>query len=80
VVYHATAVVYHVTAVVYHVTAGVNIDNRERDWSVNRERAHFAAVGTYRSIERSRSIERCRPMKRRSLFKLSGYRSIGLRM
>jgi hypothetical protein len=47
---------------------------------VNRERDHFAAVGTYRSIERSRSIEpRCRPMKRRSLFKLSGYCSIGLR-
>jgi hypothetical protein len=26
---------------------------------VNRERAHFAAVGTYRRIERNRSIEHC---------------------
>jgi hypothetical protein len=69
-----TAVVNIVTAVVNIVTA-VNIYNRERDWSI--VNVIILAEGwTYRSIERNRLIERCRPMKRRSLFKLPGYRSI----
>jgi hypothetical protein len=42
-------------------TAVVNTYNRERDWSIVNV-IILPAVGTYRSIERSRSIERCRPM------------------